>query len=229
LNNRKNTSLLSGFDEIEEKEELDKEQVLEHYNLLELGENNKEVLDFLRNQTFKIHKTTSKAYTQLGEIFYKTQQKLAKQNTGVFEKWLDFIGFNKMSAYRLINRNKMLRMNEEKKIYIESLPITLSYEISSPSCPEELRQAVLNGEIKTLKIFKEQKSLENQNEIKDVTPITFDEIKSTYNKTLKKYRGIKKFFLDEKIDEEKKLKVKKILGKIENDYEKLYKLLEEEK
>jgi hypothetical protein len=48
--------------------------------------------------------------------------------------------------------------NSDKQILIENLPLSLSYEISKESCPEELKEKVFSGEIKTLKEFKEERN-----------------------------------------------------------------------
>lgn len=43
----------------------------------------------------------------------------------------------------------------EQRNLIEDLPVSLTYEIAKPSANPELKQKVLDGEIKTLKEYKE--------------------------------------------------------------------------
>lgn len=117
--------------------------------------------NYLKEQTYRVHTTANKMYDELGEIFKETQDKLSNNKNGVFYAWFTELGFNKNQVYRWINRYELiLSQNETIKSLIRSLPVTLSYEISNPSCPAELRDKVLNGEIKTLAEFMEAKNLQ---------------------------------------------------------------------
>jgi hypothetical protein len=58
----------------------------------------------------------------------------------------------------LINRyNLVFRISENggQTDLIEELPVSLTYEIAKPSVNEELKQKVLDGEVKSLKEYKE--------------------------------------------------------------------------
>lgn len=129
----------------------DKELFLQHFSVN--FDTDTETLDYLKEQAFKIQSVTSKAYTELGKVFTETQDKLAKNGYGCFREWFEAIGFSKDMVYRLIARNNLIVAFCDKQALIEALPITLSYEISKPNCPEDLRNAVLSGEIKTSKEF----------------------------------------------------------------------------
>lgn len=150
----------------ENKEELkiDKEKVLAQVDFS--FEIEKDTMDYLKNQTIKLHKTMTKAYGELGEIFSETQEKLANNKNGVFEKWFTALGYAKRTVYNLINKHDYIVQNLNNKKIVKSLPLTLSYEITSPSCSEELRKMVLDGEIKTYKEFKEYKNLYKEDEKK---------------------------------------------------------------
>ncbi|MGW7765245.1 hypothetical protein, partial [Bacillus velezensis] len=81
------------------------------------------------------------------------------QYNGLFERWCNSIGLKKDLVYRLINRFKLIANCEDQKI-IEDLPVSLTYEIAKPSSEstepkKQAKEAVLNGEVKTLKEYKE--------------------------------------------------------------------------
>ncbi len=97
-------------------------------------------INYLKNQTIKLHGTMAKAYGDLGQIFSETQEKLANNKNGIFEKWFTALGYAKRSVYNLINRHNYIVQNLHNKELIESLPLTLSYEITSPNCDEDLRR-----------------------------------------------------------------------------------------
>lgn len=133
------------------KENISSDLILQHVNL-DFG-TDEDTLNFLKDQTIKIQNVTSKAYTELGKVFTETQEKLAKNGYGCFRDWFEAIGFSKDMVYRLIARNSLIVAFCDKQALIEALPITLSYEISKPTCSIELRDKVLNGEIRTMKEF----------------------------------------------------------------------------
>ena len=134
-----------------------------------------ETENFLKEQTYRVHKTANKMYNELGKIFTETQEKLANNKNGIFSAWYTELGFNRNQVYRLIYRCEFISTQNEKiKLFIENLPISLSYEISSPSCPKELVDKVLSGEITTLKEFIAQKTsfvLENNSEVETAVEI----------------------------------------------------------
>lgn len=119
-----------------------------------------ETENYLKEQTYKVHKIANKMYDELGKIFKETQERLANNKNGVFYAWFTELGFNKNQVYRWINRYEfILSQNETIKNLIKNIPVTLSYEISNPNCPEILRNKVLNGEIKTLAEFTSEKNI----------------------------------------------------------------------
>ena len=48
-----------------------------------------ETLNFLKEQTVKIHNASNNFYTELGKIFKEAQEKLANHGDGVFSKWIE--------------------------------------------------------------------------------------------------------------------------------------------
>jgi hypothetical protein len=156
--------------EIEIKETLDKEEIIKKYDFnYEVEE---DILEFLKEQTYQIHLTSNVFYTKLGKIFMETQEKLANNKNGVFRKWFENIGFKKDFVYDNITRYKYIVGNSDNiKSEIESLPVTLTYEIAKESCPDSIRERVISGEIRTQselkKAIKEIKK-EKEAEIEEV-------------------------------------------------------------
>ena len=135
--------------------EINKDEVLANYNFE--FEVDADTLDFLKEQTFKLHKASNRFYTELGKIFAETQEKLSQYGYGCFVEWYKSLGFKNDSVYRYINRYKLIFAQSEKQNIekIESLPLSLSYEIAKEDCPEFIREKVIDREIKTVKELKE--------------------------------------------------------------------------
>ncbi len=118
--------------------------------------------EFLKQKEFNMREIVGKAYTELGRELKEAQEKLAGNNqyNGLFEKWLKAIGFKKMTAYNLIHRFELVVQNLDDQTLLEELPVSLTYEIAKPSSEstdskKQAKEAVLNGEVKTLKEYKE--------------------------------------------------------------------------
>ena len=112
---------------------------------------------FLNESTRQIMNVVSNSATQIGKILYGAQQKLASfNNNGAFAKWIEYIGFGRTSAYNYINRYIAVQnLDSDKEIQaFESLPKSLTYDISKPSADPELTKKVLDGKIKTHKEYK---------------------------------------------------------------------------
>ncbi len=160
----KNKSLVS-----KEENVLNREDVLANYNF-NYEEVDEETIDYLKDVTYKIHSTTHKFYTNLGKMLSETQEKLANNKTGIFRKWFESIGLNKTFVYDNIARyNYIVRLSDNIKVEkVETLPVTLTYEIAKDSCPEAIREKVIGGEIKT--------KLELKKAIKEVQKEKIEEI-----------------------------------------------------
>ncbi|CAF1853564.1 hypothetical protein [Bacillus subtilis] len=119
--------------------------------------------EFLKQKEFNMREIVGKAYTELGRELKEAQEKLAGNNhyNGMFEKWLKSIGVKKATAYKLIQRfNLLLVHNVDEQELLEDLPVSLTYEIAKPSSEsteskKQAKEAVLKGEVKTLKEYKE--------------------------------------------------------------------------
>lgn len=205
----------------------DETSLMKHYELnFDLDE---ETLSYLKNQTVKLHSVTSKAYTNIGSIFSETQEKLSNNKNGVFEKWFTQLGFAKRTVYNLINRSNYIVQNLHNKNLIESLPITLSYEITNPNCNEILREKVLNGDINSLKEFNiEKNNLISTNQNENIIE-NFEELNILLKTDLDNFKNISQNFNNtvfEKINnlsEKKKIKISKELEKINSKIELLLK------
>ncbi|MEC1869590.1 hypothetical protein [Bacillus paralicheniformis] len=102
-----------------------------------------------------------KAYTELGRELKEAQDCLAKKGYGCFREWCTSIGLKKDVVNRLIQRYELIVANcDEQADLLEDLPVSLTYEIARPSAEStepkrQAKQAVLNGEVKTLKEYRE--------------------------------------------------------------------------
>lgn len=196
-------------------------------------EADEETIDYLKNQTVRLNNSMSQAYTEVGKIFSETQKELSNNKNGIFYSWFQELGFNKNQVYRWINRYEfILSQNETIKNLIENLPVTLTYEISNPNCPKELRDKVLSGEITSLKEFGEQK---NKMLVALINPVAdsmkildIDQVFELDFKSLdKNYKDFSKLVKDkfEYITKDKKEFVAKKIESINKEIEKLMKSL----
>lgn len=191
---------LSIFDNLEEAndelEKIEDEIEIPHITKEEILKNydfnfdvDSETLEFLKEQTIKVHKKGNTFYTELGKIFKETQEKLANNKTGVFRKWFESIGLNKTFVYDNIARyNYIVRQTDNIKIEkVESLPVTLTYEIAKDSCPELIRERVIGGEIRTKAELKKALKEVKQEKIEEATPLVQEaEIIEDYDALMKK-------------------------------------------
>ena len=189
------------------------------------SELNTKTSSYLKAKELEIKGVLSKAYTDLGRILFEAQEKLAgnNQHDGLFYKWFTSLGFKKDKVYRLISRYKLLVEFCDKQSIIENLPITLAYEISKDSCPEELRARVLDGEIKILKEFREKYSSLQvvETEKEDKTVINIVDITnriSSFNENYKSFfTTVDSKIKTNKIKESKKEYIYKKINKLERE------------
>ncbi|POI16399.1 hypothetical protein C2145_09840 [Bacillus velezensis] len=116
--------------------------------------------DFLKQKEFNMREIVGKAYTKLGRELKEAQDVLSKNRYGCFQEWVESIGFKKDKVYGLIQRYELIVGNSDNRNLIEDLPVSLTYEIAKPSSEsteskKQAKEAVLNGEVKTLKEYKE--------------------------------------------------------------------------
>lgn len=215
---------LKALDTINKQEEsVNTDLILSHFNFeFEMEENE---LDFLKNQTIKLQSTTSKAYTEIGKILSETRERLSNNKTGIFEKWFTELGFSKRTVYNLINRSNYIVQNLHNINFIESLPISLSYELTNPMCSEELREKILSGEIKNFRDFFEKKQILDEKNV-EVEVLNFDDIFENDLKIFKKnFNKFNKVVNEnfEKISKDKKENLTKEIEVLNKKIEKLLK------
>lgn len=152
-----------------ENSEIEKnlENTIVDYNSCYYEDIDKDTIKFLKQQEIAMTLIVNKAYTKLGETLYKTQEVLAQRGYGCFLAWVEGIGLKKTKAYTLIDRYKLLLnfQNSEKAKIIEAMPISLAYEISKQCVNQDLKALVLEGEIKTLKEYREFEKFTKNSEI----------------------------------------------------------------
>ncbi|MFS0562546.1 hypothetical protein AB1K91_17610 [Terribacillus sp. 179-K 1B1 HS] len=118
-----------------------------------------DVSKFLKSKELTMREIVGKAYTEMGRELKEARDELAKHGYGCFEQWYSSIGLKRQNVYRLIERyeNLILPFWEEREL-LESLPVSLTYEIAKPQSEateskRRAKQAVLKGEVKTLKEY----------------------------------------------------------------------------
>lgn len=101
---------------------------LNYKELFNLTENN-DINDFLTLKAVELYKLYSKTALELGKIFKQVEEKLGGVNhyNGVYTKWLNKNGFNKMTALRYKRRYKLYEQLET--VVGKNLLMTLSQKI----------------------------------------------------------------------------------------------------
>ncbi|MCY7711243.1 HNH endonuclease [Bacillus safensis] len=145
-------------------------------SLIHLDENTR---DALLKKEKRIKEITNEAYTLIGRELKEAQQLLANHGYGCFGEWVrTSIGMSKGHAYRLIYRYELISENPTIASYLEDLPVSLLYEVSKPlykgtDVGNLVRNAVLKGEIRSLKAFKElKKTIDNKTTRTDSKSVT---------------------------------------------------------
>src|SRR5690625_1355616 len=122
-----------------------------------------ETADFLRSCEYEMNGIAEDARIQFGRVLNKAQDRLAKHGYGVFQQWVESGGISLDDAYYYINLNRLSRnLDEQKRDNFLNAPKTLQKEVMKKNAPEELRQKVFDGDIKTNKEY--QDLLKERNE-----------------------------------------------------------------
>lgn len=117
-----------------------------------------ELGDFLKRKEQQLKNEYMSFTANCGAIFAEAQEKLAGDNqyNGLFEKWINSIGFKKDTVYRMINVHKFcssqIATSSQAELF-DNLSKSLQYEVVKPSAPAELVEQVLNGDITTHKDY----------------------------------------------------------------------------
>ena len=90
--------------------------------------NDKELVDFLKENTIKLFNIQAKSVVLIGEVLTNVFEKLAKQGSqdGIYEKWLKLNNFNKQTALRY--RKRYFVFTEVKEEH-KNVVLTLSQNI----------------------------------------------------------------------------------------------------
>ncbi|MBF8029170.1 hypothetical protein [Staphylococcus capitis] len=94
---------------------------------------------------------------EVGKVFYEAQQEFSDYNNGgLFKKWYSSLGFKQRNVYNYIQiYNEVQQLHGDQLETFEELPKRLQIEVSKPSHIPELKEKVLDGDIKTHKEYKE--------------------------------------------------------------------------
>ena len=94
---------------------------------------------------------------EVGKVFYEAQQEFSDYNNGgLFKKWYNSLGFKQRNVYNYIQiYNEVQQLHGDQLETFEELPKRLQLEVSKPSHIPELKEKVLDGDIKTHKEYKE--------------------------------------------------------------------------
>lgn len=110
---------------------------------------------FLQEKANRIMEIRVKSAVALGRELKEAQQKLASHDGGTFISWSESLGLKKSSVYNYINAYNWVVQNLDNIEDINSIQQSLLFAVSKPSARPELQQAVLTGDIKTHKEYKE--------------------------------------------------------------------------
>jgi|GEM_PF-439067 len=177
-----------------------------------------EINKFLIEKSTELYKLHSKTALELGKIFVDVEEKLSGSNQydGVYTKWLEKNGFNKMTALRYKRRYRLFEHLETVigKNILMTLPQKMIDEISSK--PEE--------EIKKyLKFLDEGKNkqelqmvMENKIEVVQIASILDFDFSKEYEKISNKLKSIS----FDNLDNKKKETFEKDIQRIEKILEK---------
>jgi hypothetical protein len=151
-----------------------------------------ETAKFLKKKETNIHDIVGKAETEVGRELKEAQDELAKHGYGCFIVWTQHVGMKKDKVYDLIYRFKLIFGNSEKRELLEGLPISLSCKIGRPNsesteAKRKAKQAVLDGEVKTLKEYSElEKRLEGEEKARQQVESELDAVRRSEQIAIKR-------------------------------------------
>lgn len=110
--------------------------------------------DFLRSCEYEINGIAEDARVKFGAVLIKAQEKLASNYKGVFQEWVTSSGMSLDDAYYFINLNKSSRNldNSQRDNFLKA-PKTVQKKVMQKNTPNEMKEAVYSGDIKTNKEF----------------------------------------------------------------------------
>src|SRR5699024_5781594 len=117
-----------------------------------------ETADFLRSCEYEMNGIAEDARVKFGRVLKRVQEKLSNHHDGVFVKWYESGGMNKNDVYYAINVYEIsTNLENSKKENFLNAPKSLQKEVMKKNAPEDLKEKVYDGEIKTNKEYQELK------------------------------------------------------------------------
>lgn len=111
-------------------------------------------LNTLKHQ---ITTATENFLTDVGAFFKEAHEILSNHNKGLFREFVKECGYSHDTVDRLIKRYNLVVANGDNSSYLETLPTRVLSAAGAKNAPPELTQAVVNGEVKTMKELDEWK------------------------------------------------------------------------
>lgn len=202
--------------------EVTQDSLSEYYDLNFVED--KTINEFLINKTLELHSIQTNASVELGRVFHEAHKELSGRNQydGLYTKWLDKIGFNKMTALRHRKRYELFCWSHSvtSKNFMATLPVRTIEKLYSHNEREHLVSLIKEGRVNTnaqlMKLLEVKNTLPSQEKHFN---LKLDDIKSEYNEVRTGIVGIDlKKIKDEELESFYRdiERVKKILQKWNN-------------
>ena len=191
-----------------------KKEEVETLSYIDTLTEDKNIQDMLKENTLKLLNITSNASLELGKIFKTVEEELSKKGSpnGVYVKFLEYVGYNRMTALRHKHRYELfiLTDSEKSKLLIATLPVRLIEEayLNKDEIKEFLNEGITREELENLLTSKKIENAKNKELGFEDIFVTVD-IKERVNKI---YTSLKKI---KNLDDNKKKELENLLGKIE--------------
>lgn len=114
-----------------------------------------ETAEFLIEKQNNIMRIKTMSMLAVAKELKEAQDKLSNHNQGTFISWCESVGYPKSTAYDHLRAYEWVVRNSDNGIDFEGMQKSLLLSVSKPSARPELQQAVLTGDIKTHKEYKE--------------------------------------------------------------------------
>ena len=205
--------------------------------------------EFLQEKEDNIKRSVGRAAYEIGKELKEAHEKVVGENQyskSTFKKWCESMGIGQTTASRYIRYYKSFKGLPEGSDQLKELPIRVIASLSSKKTPDEVKEKIKNGEIKTAremqalrkKIREEQRQKEKLQEQveklknkepetkikeveKEVIPDDYEDVKQKAERLEKAHQ----FIQEEKVKLEEKLrqaeKEKRETKKEIDDFQKL--------
>lgn len=171
-----------------------------------------EIRELLKENSIKILKINAKASLELGELFSNLEKELSKKGSpeGVYTKFLEFNGYNRMTALRHRHRYELYTdtKNEKSKKLIATLPSAYINNVYKHKA--EIKGFLEEGlSFQDLKDLLESKNIEMK-KAKDERSEELERATLRINKIFSQFKRIKV------MNESKEERLNKLLEELEN-------------